>query len=118
MTNTQRALRLVNWVFGLTFFAFIVVVCGFGICQTAIATVISASVVMKAGQETRPPPSAPDQEWEDWNARQKPVRDAARDVTGRTIQATALFVGLPIAVLLIAVCILLSRLRTRILRIE
>lgn len=118
MTNTQRLLRLMNWVSGLTLFTLAAVICGFSTCQPAIATVISASVASKAGQETRPTPSAPDQAWEDWDTQQKPVRLAAHDVAGRISQATALFVGVPIAILLIVLSILLSRLRTRLLRGE
>lgn len=118
MKHLQRLERLINWAFGLSVLAIAVVFFGLGICQPATATVISASAVMKAGQETRPPPGAPDQEWEDWNTRQKPVREVVHYVAGRTVQTTTLFVGLPIAVLLIAVCILLSRLRTRLLRGE
>ena len=102
----------------MALFTLTVVICGFSTCQPAIATVISASVALKAGQETRPTSSAPDQAWEDWDTQQKPVRLATHDVAGRMSQATALFIGVPIAVLLIVVCILLSRLRTRLLRGE
>jgi hypothetical protein len=111
MTPRERLVRLVNWAFRLSLFTLAVAVFGFGTCQPAVTTVVHSATLMKAGQATRPPPNVLDKEWEDWQASQKPVRDATYDQAGNQMLATTLFVGVPIAVLLIGVCILLYRVR-------
>ncbi len=109
MTPRQRLFRAVRWALGLSLFTLAFVMFGFCLCQPATTTVLYSSAAMKAGQETRPPPDAPEQEWDEWNERQKPVRAAAYNTAGNTIKASAFILGLPLAVLLTVVCILLYR---------
>jgi hypothetical protein len=109
MTPRQRLVRLVNWAFGLTLFTLAVAGFGFLTCQPAVATQVGAGVLWEAGQGTRPTSLASAQEWEVWRERQQPVDDATEKMAARTTLATALFVGVPIGVLLITLLIVLSR---------
>jgi hypothetical protein len=109
MTPRQRLFRAVNWAFGLTLGSIAVLVFGIGLCQPAATTVVRASIVIPAGQETRPTSGVYDQAWEEWEAQQKPVRDATYDMAAKMIFVTALFIGVPTAVLLTGVCVLLYR---------
>jgi hypothetical protein len=111
MSPLQRPLRLVKWAHGLCLFALAVVVFGIGLIQSAAMLTIQAATAIKAGQDTRPSQGATESEWNEWNTRQQPVRDATSQVASGAWKLSALTVGLPVGVLLIVVIILLERVK-------
>ena len=111
MDPRQRLFRAVKWALGLSLFTLAFVVFGFGVCLPATTTVVSSAAVMNVRKETSPLPDAPQKEWDEWDERRKPVRDAVYNTAGNSIRVSALFVGLPVAVLLVVIIILLYRVR-------
>ncbi len=111
MDPRQRLYRAVNWALGLSVFTLVVLVFVIFFVQPAAMLVVRAAAQMKAGQDTRPSQDAPEAEWDEWNTRQQPVRDATYHVAEGALKLGYVVVGLPVAVLLVVVIVLLYRAR-------
>ncbi len=116
MTEHRSLIRMVDWALGLTLFTITVIVFVLPTCTTATAMVSSASIRMQLDNETRPPDSATDSEKEVWDAQRQSARRVVHDTTGSSIWPVVIGVGLPTVGLLIAVYVILSRLRGRLIR--
>ena len=109
MYPRQRLFRAVNWALGLTLFALAVVAIGFLICPMSAAT-FSALETIKLNQD-RPPETAPQAELDGWSTRSGEIGRAAYSASLRTSLQAAVVIGIPIALLLVVIGILLYRVR-------
>jgi len=109
---------MVDWAMGLTVFSLFVIFPVAFLLAPAVGMVHDAVICFKMREGTRPPDSAPDAEKEEWDIKSRSINQAVHASTERSLGIMTLFVGLPLIGLLIVVCVILSRSRVRLIRLQ
>lgn len=115
MVTRTPAYRSVEWAIRLSWVCLAVVVIGCMTCMMA-AIPISSGAAVQITRSSPPATDCTDGERDEWAKRTAPIHSAAYHATGRLAELVAVCVGLPVALLLIANIIILSRARWQMIR--